>query len=135
MVVLGACAGDEAPENETERAVAAPRFRRSPQLGRIASTVVPLAVDQTPMTVVAVLDGPSVASLQEAAARRLTRGEKGAVKAQRIAEQAAPRARIEAAGGMVIGSFQSALNGSRSGSRASRSLRCAGSRAWSTSCA
>ncbi|HEX7840239.1 MAG TPA: S8 family serine peptidase, partial [Kofleriaceae bacterium] len=63
------------------------------------------------MTVVAVLDGPSVAALQEAAARKLTRAEKVAIKAQRIAEQAAPRARIEAVGGKVIGSFQSALNG------------------------
>ena len=33
------------------------------------------------------------------------------MKAQRRAEQAAPQAAIEAAGGRVVGSFQSAMNG------------------------
>jgi subtilisin family serine protease len=73
--------------------------------------MVPRAADTTAMTVVATLGGPSVADLQETAARKLTRAEKDAVKAERSAEQAAPRAGIEAAGGKVIASFQSALNG------------------------
>ncbi len=76
----------------------------------------PRAVGHTPMTVVAVLDGPSVASLPQTAARKLTRAEKHTVKAQRIAEQAAPRAAI--------------ATGSRSGSLAATSTRCAGSPAW-----
>src|ERR1041385_5639715 len=108
---LGACGGDEITQSNTTQAVSAPRFQRAPTTGRIATNVVPRAVDQSQMTVVAILGGPSVAELQESASRKLTRAEKNAVKAQRIPEQAAPRASIEAAGGKVIGSFQSALNG------------------------
>jgi subtilisin family serine protease len=106
-----ACASDETSQTEVQQGVATTRFQRVPVSGPIASTVVPRAIDQTSITVVAVLGGPSVANLQEAAARKLTRAEKDAVKAQRIAEQAAPSAGIAAAGGKVIGSFQSALNG------------------------
>jgi subtilisin family serine protease len=113
---LGACAGDPLAQDretriEPQQVVAPARFARSPLTGPIHTAVVPRAADPAAMTVVAVLDGPSVADLQAAAARKLTRAEKAAIKAQRIAEQAAPRARIEAAGGAVIGSFQSALNG------------------------
>jgi minor extracellular serine protease Vpr len=109
---LGACAADEASQTATQQqSVAASRFQRAPVQGPIASTVVPRAIDQTSVTVVAVLGGPSVADLQTTAARKLTRAEKDAVKAQRVAEQAAPRAGIAAAGGQVLGSFQSALNG------------------------
>jgi len=71
----------------------------------------PRALDTTPVTVVAILDGPSVANVQEAAGRKLTRDERLAVKAQRRAEQAGKRGGIEAAGGHVIGAFQSAVNG------------------------
>jgi minor extracellular serine protease Vpr len=111
--VLGACGSDGASQTETSTAqgLAAPRFQRSPVQGPIRSTVVPLAIDQTPMTVVAMLSGPSVSDLQEVSARKLTRAEKDVVKSQRIAEQAGPRVNIAAAGGKVIGSFQSALNG------------------------
>ncbi|MEO7734600.1 MAG: S8 family serine peptidase [Kofleriaceae bacterium] len=90
---------------------AASRFTRSPILGPIRTTVLPRAIDPTPMTVVVFLSGPSVADLQEAAQHKLPRAEKDAVKAQRVAEQVAPRANITAMGGKVIGSFQSALNG------------------------
>jgi subtilisin family serine protease len=79
--------------------------------GKIQTTILPRAVDKTPVTVVAVLTGPSVADLQSAAQRKLTRDEKNTVKAARVAEQASPRASITAMGGQVIGSFQSALNG------------------------
>ena len=115
--VFGACAGDELARQDIEtqiepRQVAVPaRFARAPVTGPIHTAMVPRAAYPSAMTVVAVLDGPSVADLQEAAARKLTRAEKTAIKARRIAEQAAPRAQIEAAGGTVIGSFQSALNG------------------------
>lgn len=114
---VGACAGDPLARQDIETrsepqpVAARPRFVRSPVTGPIHTAVVPRAADPAAMTVVAVLGGPSVADLQEAAARKLTRAEKAAIKAQRIAEQAAPRAQIEAAGGAVIGSFQSALDG------------------------
>lgn len=114
VAALDGCASEETSQTgtaETAQAVAGARFQRSPVLGPIASKVVPRAIDRTSMTVVALLGGPSVADLQQAAARKLTRAEKAAVKAQRIAEQASPRAGIAAAGGRVIGSFQSALNG------------------------
>jgi subtilisin family serine protease len=111
LVVLGACAGDELAPPEAAQAVSGSRFQRSPASGPLSSHVVPRAVDQSETTVVAILGGPSVAELQQTAARKLTRVEKDAVKAQRIAEQAGPGARIAAAGGRVIGSFQSALNG------------------------
>ena len=110
---LGACVGQELPQQDTAiQPVTAPaRFVRAPVNGPIRTAVVPRAVDTTAMTVVAVLRGASVADLQQAAARKLTRAEKTAIKAQRIAEQAVPRAQVEAVGGKVIGSFQSALNG------------------------
>jgi subtilisin family serine protease len=69
------------------------------------------SLDTTPVTVVALLDGPSVANVQEAAGRRLSRDERLAIKAQRRSEQSGKRGEIEAAGGHVIGSFQSAVNG------------------------
>jgi subtilisin family serine protease len=75
------------------------------------SKYLPLALDRTPVKVVAVLAGDSVAEVQAAAGRRLTRAEKLAVKNQRMAEQSSQRGALEAAGGRVIGSFQNALNG------------------------
>jgi len=111
MVALGACASDDLSQSETARAVSASRFQRAPGSGPLTSRMVPRAVDQTEITVVAMLGGPSVADLQQATARKLTRVEKDSVKAQRAAEQSGPRAGIAAAGGRVIGSFQSALNG------------------------
>ena len=92
MAALAACAGDELPRAgmETTQVAAPPRFKRASVTGPIRTAMVPRAVDKSAITVVAVLDGPSVADLQEAAARKLTRAEKAAVKARRIAEQAAP---------------------------------------------
>ena len=111
--VLGACTGSEEQltTSDTAGPASATRFARSPVLGPIQTNVVPRAIDQTPVTVVVFLSGPSVAELQEAALHKLARAEKTSVKAQRIAEQAAPSANITAMGGKVIGSFQSALNG------------------------
>jgi subtilisin family serine protease len=107
---LAACGGDDALQSETQQ-VSAARFQRAPIQGQIQSAIVPRAVDREPVTVVALLSGPSVADMQESAARKFTRAEKDAVKAQRIAEQRGPSASIAAAGGRVLGSFQSALNG------------------------
>ncbi len=87
------------------------RFQAASIRGPIQSTVQPLAIDRTPITVVAILAGDSVANAQEKAGRRLTREEKGAIKAQRAREQSASWGSIESAGGRVIGTFQSALNG------------------------
>ncbi|HET7811797.1 MAG TPA: S8 family serine peptidase [Steroidobacteraceae bacterium] len=70
-----------------------------------------MSMDKTPVTVVAVLPGPSVANAQESAGRKLSPAERQAIKAQRRSEQLGKRAQIEAAGGRVIGSFQSAVNG------------------------
>jgi len=86
-------------------------FQAASIRGPILSNVHALAVDRTPVTVVAILAGDSVANAQEKAGRRLSREEKGAIKAQRVREQSASRGSIESAGGHVIGTFQSALNG------------------------
>jgi subtilisin family serine protease len=111
VAALGACAGDEPAQSETNQIVSAARFARAPISGPITTNVLPRAVDPTEVTVVAFLGGPSVADLQSEAARKLTRVEKDAVRAQRQAEQAAPAASIAAVGGRVIGSYQSAVNG------------------------
>ena len=87
------------------------RFTPAPTRGKITTQVLPRALDVTPVLVVAVLGGESVADAQERAGRKLSRDEKNAIKARRRAEQNGPRAAIEAAGGRVVGSFQSALNG------------------------
>src|ERR1051325_2686036 len=87
------------------------RFRQSVVQGTIQSKILPAVVDRTPVNVVVILPGASVADEQAAAGRRLTRQEKDGVKAQRAVEQAAKRSQIEGVGGQVIGTFQSALNG------------------------
>ena len=92
-------------------AAGAGRFERVPLRGPISTRVKPRLLDATLVKVVAILPGDSVATAQEAASRRLSRAEKNAVKAQRAAEQAAVRGGLEAAGGRVMGTFQSALNG------------------------
>jgi subtilisin family serine protease len=63
------------------------------------------------VTVVATLAGEPVALAQEAASRRLARAEKERIKAERRGEQAVVRPSIEAIGGEVLGTYQSALNG------------------------
>ena len=87
------------------------RFTPVATQGEIAARIAPRSLDATPVLVVAFLAGESVADVQLRTGRELSRTEKNAVKAQRRAEQAAPRVAIEAAGGRVVGSFQSALNG------------------------
>src|SRR4051812_4134609 len=86
------------------------QLHRTAVRGTLHSKFVPLALDRTPIKVVAVLAGDSVADVQAAAGRRLTRAEKLAVKNQRLAEQSGKRGSLEAAGAHVIGSFQNALN-------------------------
>jgi subtilisin family serine protease len=71
----------------------------------------PPGLDTTPVTVVVLLGGDPVAVVREAAGRRLSRDEKDGIKTQRRVEQAAVLSQIQAAGGTVVGSFQSAING------------------------
>src|SRR5436190_14220500 len=87
------------------------RFQRAQLLAPPAVKTVPQSLDRTPVTVVAILEGPSVANAQESAGRRLSRTERLAIKTQRRSEQSGKRAQIEAVGGRVVGSFQSAVNG------------------------
>src|SRR5882757_407047 len=89
----------------------AKQFQRTALHGIVHSKILPAAVDRTPVNVVVLLPGASVADEQATAGRRLTRQEKNTIKAQRAAEQAAKRGQIEGAGGQVTGAFQSALNG------------------------
>ena len=71
----------------------------------------PPGLDTTPVTVVVLLSGDPVATVQESAGRRLSRDEKDNVKGQRKNEQNAISAQIVAAGGKIVGTFQSAVNG------------------------
>jgi minor extracellular serine protease Vpr len=102
---------DSPPISKAAPADGSGRFQRAPVQGRLNSNVKPRALENDEVTVVALLGGATVADAQEAAGRRLTRQEKMAIKAQRRAEQVGPRAAIEAIGGHVITTFQSALNG------------------------
>jgi subtilisin family serine protease len=76
-----------------------------------AITKLPPGLDTTPVTVVVLLAGDPVATVQESAGRRLSRDEKDGIKGQRSYEQNAIRSHIEAAGGKILGAFQSAVNG------------------------
>ncbi len=87
------------------------RFTPVATQGEITARVAPRSLDTTPVLVVAFLAGESVADVQLRTGRELSRAERNVVKAQRRAEQAGPQVAIEAAGGRVVGSFQSALNG------------------------
>src|SRR3954470_21074053 len=78
------------------------RFQRVQLLSQPAAKVLPLSLDKTPVTVVAILAGPSVANAQESAGRKLSRAERQAIKTQRRSEQSGKRAQIEAVGGRVI---------------------------------
>ena len=99
------------PSNAKAQAAGGRRLQRASVAGRIQTTFVPRGINRPPVTVVAVLGGQSVADLQETTGRRLTRQEKDALKAQRRAEQTTAQGAIQALGGRVLGSYQSALNG------------------------
>ncbi len=71
----------------------------------------PPSLDTTPVSVVVMLSGESVAAAQAKAGTKLATSAKSSIKAQRIIEQNLIRPEIEARGGRVIGSFQSAMNG------------------------
>ena len=122
-VLLGVSVGASA------QATGAARFR---SLGQpMSAGRLPPGLDTTPVIVV-LLPGEPVATVQEAAGRKLSRGEKDAVKAQRKNEQNALRAQIDAAGGKIVGTFQSAVNGIKVQIATNKSRRCARSRASST---
>ncbi len=69
------------------------------------------SLDTKPVYVIAVLAGESVADVQLRQNRKLSRTEKNAVKLLRSSEQLKAKPAIEAAGGRVVGTYQSALNG------------------------
>src|ERR1700742_5206787 len=94
-------------------AAPASKFQPTGFSGPFRSNFLPASIDRTPVNVVVLLPGASVADEQAAQGRRLTRDEKKAVKAARFAEQSAKRAQIEGLGGQVTGAYQSALNGIR----------------------
>ena len=94
-------------------AAPASKFQPTGFSGPFRSNFLPASIDRTPVNVVVLLPGASVADEQAAQGRRLTRDEKRAVKAARAAEQSAKRAQIEGLGGQVTGAYQSALNGIR----------------------
>ena len=80
--------------------------------GRITPAFFPPGLDpEGRVTVIAALAGEPVALAQEAAGRRLERAHKERIKSQRRSDQAAVRPSIEALGGEVLGTYQSALNG------------------------
>jgi subtilisin family serine protease len=111
-IVIGLRASQDGPAAQAAGSpAAASRFTRVPLVGRLPTSVLPRVLDQTVVKVVAILAGDSVAQQQELSGRRLTRQEKNAVRAQRRAEQAGVQASLEAAGGRVLNTFQSAVNG------------------------
>src|SRR6476660_1725630 len=71
----------------------------------------PPGVMNQPITVVVQLSGQSVAEQQGAAGRKLGRAEKDSIKGQLRAQQDAVRPNIQALGGTVLASYQSAING------------------------
>src|SRR4051794_2543816 len=74
-------------------------------------TRLPPGLDTTPITVVVILAGDPVSTVQESVGRKLSREEKDGIKRQRISEQNAVVSQIQAAGGRIVGAFQSAVNG------------------------
>ncbi|HTS22129.1 MAG TPA: S8 family serine peptidase [Casimicrobiaceae bacterium] len=86
------------------------RFSRATQ--PVANThVLPASLSHVPRTIVVVLGGDSVAQRQAAAGRKLTQQEKEAIKSQRRIDQQAVIPLIQASGGTILNTFQSALNG------------------------
>src|SRR5690242_17101539 len=88
-VTLVACTS--AP-TDTQNHVAIGKSRQtftSVEGGGVTASYVPRSIDNSLVTVVAMLDGTPVALHQEAMGRRLSRAEKDAIKSQRKAEQAA----------------------------------------------
>jgi len=101
-IVIGVRAAQDPP---------AARFTRVPLGAPLTTGVLPRVLDTTVVKVVAILAGESIAQQQETSGRRLTRQEKNALKAQRRAEQAGVISSLQSAGGRVVTTFQSALNG------------------------
>ncbi len=76
-----------------------------------APAFVPRSIDSTPTKVVVFLAGDDVATVQRKVGRPLTRTEKETVISTLSADHGAMRPAIEARGGRVMGSYQSAMNG------------------------
>lgn len=77
----------------------------------ITPVFTPLGVDTRPVDVVVKLAGASVAEQEGNAGRRFSRSEKDNAKQQLKAQQDALRGNVEALGGSVVASYQSAYNG------------------------
>jgi subtilisin family serine protease len=69
------------------------------------------ASDTRPVTVMIVLSGDTVASVQKRFGRKLERGERESIISARRSEQQALQPAIERAGGAVLARLQSAMNG------------------------
>jgi len=104
VVVVAALAG-------TAQAAGAGRFTAVDPREFAGVAKLPPGLDTTPVTVVVLLAGDPVAVVRETAGRRLSRDEKDGIRTQRKVEQRPVRAQIEAAGGKIVGSFQSVING------------------------
>src|SRR3954471_16891441 len=107
--IVALCAN--VPSDLKAQATGTRALQRASVSGRLQTRFLPRGVSRPPVTVVAVLGGPSVADVQETAGRRLTRQEKDAIKAQRRAEQTTAQGAIQGLGGRIVGRYQSALNG------------------------
>src|SRR5882724_7323871 len=101
----GLTGGDSTAADDSKPPVATPRFQRAAVHGGRLGPAIHQRVGATPTTVVVTLSGQSAAELQATKGRKLTDAEKRDVRAARAAEQVAPRAAVEAAGGAVIGTF------------------------------
>ena len=77
----------------------------------VTQRFVPRGLDSTPITVVVLLGGDPVAAVQAQVGRALSRSERETVINARRADHAAVTPLIERQGGVVLGHFQSALNG------------------------
>ncbi len=95
----------------TAQAAGAARFTTVDPQELSSGVKLPPGLDTTPVTVVVLLAGDPVAVVQETAGRKLSDDEKKNVKSQRKIEQAAILPQIEALGGKITGTFQSAING------------------------
>src|SRR5438309_6561503 len=95
--------------NAAAQAPASNRFVPVDPQGAVDAAALPPSLDKSTVTVVTILSGDPVATVQAAAGHKLSRGEKDAIKAQRNREQNAVRSQIESAGGVITGAFQSAV--------------------------
>ena len=71
----------------------------------------PRSIDGVRKTVIVILSGDSVASMQQRAGRDLSESERDAVRVARAADHAVAKREIERRGGNILGTLYGALNG------------------------